>query len=64
MVSLMKIWSLFKREFPRILMTWRVARVQNFNFEIIEVNNGIPIDFRLIKCIFVDNDKQYHGNIS
>ena len=55
---LMKVWLLFKREFPRVLhdddVTYRSCA--NFKCEIGDVNNGIPIDFRAVKCASVESD--------
>ena len=36
---LMKVWPLFKREFPRVPMTWRSARARaNFKCDVADVN--------------------------
>ena len=36
---LMKVWSLFKREFPRVPITWRSARARtNFKCDVADVN--------------------------
>ena len=36
---LMKVWPLFKREFPRVPTTWRSARARaNFKYDIADVN--------------------------
>ena len=60
---LMKVFLLFKREFPRVLMTWRTAHA-NFKYEVTDVNNGIPIDFRAIKCVSVESGQPCRDNIS
>ena len=44
---------MFKQESPRVLMTWCT-----------DVNNGIPFDFRTIKCVCAESGKPCRDNIS
>ena len=49
---LMKVWPLFKREFPGVPMTWRSARARaNFKRDVADVNKEIHTDFRGAKCV-------------
>ena len=49
---LMKVWPLFKREFPRVPMTWRSARARaNFKCDVVDVNKYFRTDFRGVKCV-------------
>ena len=53
-------WKLlFKREFPRVLMT-----CANFKCEVADVNNGIPINFRAVKYVPVESGQPCRDNIS
>ena len=36
----------------------------NFKCEVADVNNGIPIDFRAIKCVSVESGQPCRHNIS
>ena len=56
---LMKVRPLFKREFPRALMTWRTARARISNVKSpIDVNKHIRIDFRAVNVFLVN--RVYH----
>ena len=62
---LMKVYLLFKREFPHVLhddVTHRSCA--NFKCEVAYVNNGIPIDFGAVKCVSVESDQPCYDNIS
>ena len=49
---LMKVWPLFKREFPRAPMTWRSARARaNFKCDVVDINKYFRTDFRGVKCV-------------
>ena len=49
---LMKVWSLLKREFPRVPMTWRSARARA-NFK---------CDFRDVNCVSVECNQPCREN--
>ena len=36
----------------------------NFKCEVADLNNGIPIDFRAVKCVSVESDQPCYDNIS
>ena len=62
---LMKVLLLFKREFPRVLHDDVThSSCANFKCEVANVNNGIPIDFRAVKCVSVESNQPCCDNIS
>ena len=62
---LMKVWLLFKREFPRVLHDYVTHRsCANFKCEVADVNNGILIGFKAITCVSVESDQPWYNNIS
>ena len=62
---LMKVWPLFKREFPRVSMTWRSACARaNFKCDVAYVNKLIRIEFRGVKCVSGECYQPYRENSS
>ena len=61
----MKVYLLFKREFPRVLHDDATHRsCTNLKCEVADVKNGIPIDFGAIKWVSVESDQPCYDNIS
>ena len=61
----MKVYLLFKRELPRLLHDDVTHRsYANFECEVADVNNGIPIDFEAVKYVSVESDQPCYDNFS
>ena len=62
---LMKVKLLFKREFPRVLHDGVTQHsCANFKCEVADVNNGISVYFRAVKCVSVESNQPCCNKIS